>query len=426
MRVLLVTSRRPWPAHSGDRLRASLWLEALRGHRVTLVTPAARGPERGEDTGAAAGAGNGNGDDSLGAEARAGSGNPGAAAGPAGRSGAVGDAAPPGAAVVRVVEVRRPLPVLAAAAVAAAGRRLPLHTLLAAADWRRAIARAAEDDGPFDVAVVLLSRLVPWLPALPARRTILDAIDSAAVGMGERARAARGPARLFWRREAAAAARLEAAAARRFDAVVAVTAEESARFGPRGVTLPVGIALPPAAPPAGRTIDFAFWGRLPYFANRRAADLLLDRLWPRIRARRPGATLVLGGAEAPRRLRARDGRDGVTVVSPIGDRDALLARVRVALLPIGHGSGQSLKTLEAAAAGCAIAGTRRAFRSCEHLAAAALVEDDLDRLADRAVELVESGCFATAGARLRALVAAHDARPALLARMARLIEEGAA
>jgi polysaccharide biosynthesis protein PslH len=402
VRVLLVTSRSPWPPHSGDRLRALLWMEALRHHAVTLVAPPA--------------------DDAAGAAAGAAEGGQG----------------------VTRVEVRRSLPALAAGAFAVARRGLPAHTLLAARAWRRAIARAAASDGPFDVAIVLLSRLVPWLPELPARRTILDSIDSAAVGMAERARAARGPARLFWRRERRAAERLEAAAARRYDAVVAVTREESARFGDKGVTLPVGIPLPPLAA-AGRRggqgggqsggrdggrdeidrdVDFAFWGRLPYFANRRAARLLLDRLWPRIRARRPGATLLVGGAEAPRWLRARDGRDGVRVASPIGDRDALLAGVRVALLPIEYGSGQSLKTLEAAASGCAIAGTTLAFRGCEHLMSAAVVEDDPDRLADRAVELIESGRDGTAGRALRDLVERHDSRPALLARMARLVEEG--
>lgn len=383
MRILLVTSRCPWPPHSGDRLRALLWMEALREHAVTLVAPPG---------GEAAGAGEGS--------------------------------AGHGAARV---EVPRSLPALAAAVVATARRRLPLHTLLAARGWRRAIARAAEGEGPFDVAIVLLSRLVPWLPELPARRAILDSIDSAAVGMAERARAARGPARLFWRRERRAAERLEAAAGRRFDAVVAVTREESARFGEKGVTLPVGVALPGPAEvrPGGeeRRVDFAYWGRLPYFANQRAVRLLLERLWPRIRARRPEATLVVGGAEAPRWLRSRDGRDGVRVASPMGDRDALLADVRVALLPIEYGSGQSLKTLEAAAAGCAIAGTTLAFRGCEHLIPAAVVEDDPDRLADRAVELVESGADAAAGRASRALVEGHDSLPALLARMARLVEE---
>lgn len=372
VRILVVTSRRPWPPHSGDRLRALLWIEALAGHEVTLVTPA----------GAAT--------------------------------------AEPGAA--RVVEVARPPWSLAAAAAAAVARGLPLHTLLAAGAWRQALARAAEG-GTFDVAIVLLSRLVPWLPELPARRRVLDAIDSAAAGMEERARAARGPARLFWRREARAAARLEAAAARQWDRVAVVSADEAARFGDRAAVLPVGIELPPPAPAAGRRTDFVFWGRLPYFANRRALRLLLDRVWPRVRALRPAATLVVGGAEAPGWLAARDGRDGVSVVSPIADRDALLAGVRVALLPVAHGTGQSLKTLEAAAAGCAVAGTRRAFRGCAHLAAAAVVEDDPERLAERAVDLVASGAWEEAGRALRELVAAHDARPALLARMAALVEE---
>lgn len=431
MRVLLVTSRCPWPPHSGDRLRALLWMEALRGHAVTLVAPPARPAEAGARPGGAgqraapaeeavawsAVAGDEVAGDEVAGDAVA-------------EDAAVADAAAGEREVldhVARIEVRRSLPALAAAALATARRRLPLHALLAARGWRRAVARAAEAHGPFDVAIVLLSRLVPWLPELPARRTILDSIDSAAVGMAERARAARGPARWFWRRERRAAERLEADAARRFDAVVAVTGEESARFGGKGVTLPVGIPLPRLSPGGdpgdGRSVDFAFWGRLPYFANRRAVRLLLDRVWPRIRARRPGATLLIAGAEAPRWLRRRDGRDGVRVVSPIGDRDALLAGVRVALLPIEYGSGQSLKTLEAAAAGCAIAGTTLAFRGCEHLMPAAVVEDDPERLADRAVELVESGA-AAAGRALRALVEGHDARPELLARMARLVEEG--
>jgi hypothetical protein len=333
---------------------------------------------------------------------------------------------PPRRPAIERVDARRTPPVLGGALFAVLGGRLPLHTLLAARDWRRAITVAEERGGPFDVAIVLLSRLVPWLPELPARRTILDAIDSATVGMEQRARAARGPARLFWERERRATERLEAEAARRYDRVIAVTDEESRRFGARGVTLPVGIESCPLAPggagAARRPVDFAFWGRLPYFANRRAARLLVERIWPRIRRLRPAATLVVGGAEAPRWLRARDGREGVRVVSPIVDRERFLATVRVALLPIDFGSGQSLKTLEAAAAGCAIAGTTLAFRGCEELAVAALVEDDPDRLADRAAALAESGWEAS-GRRLHALAERHHSRAVLLARMTALVEE---
>ena len=85
------------------------------------------------------------------------------------------------------------------AASRVAREHLPLHTLLGARDWHSALAHA----GNFDTAIVLLTRADPWaFHAARARRWILDAIDSAAVGMSERAAAARGLSRAFWKSEA--------------------------------------------------------------------------------------------------------------------------------------------------------------------------------------------------------------------------------
>ncbi len=225
---------------------------------------------------------------------------------------------------------------------------------------------------------------------------------------------------MFWRSEARKAERLERDAEGRYDAIVTVTPVESDRFGAKGVVLPIGIAVS-ALGDARRDIDFAFWGRLAYFANEQAARTIVTRLWPRIRRQRPGATLLLGGAEAPAWIRQLHGRDGITVESPIADRDAALRRVRVALLPIGFGSGQSLKTLEAAEAGCAIAGTSLAFRGCEELVSAATIDDDPDRLADRAVALLANEDARTsAAAELRARVIRFYSRQATLEQMARL------
>src|SRR5512145_1013774 len=40
MRALVLSPRFPWPAYSGDRLRATIWLSALARHaEVTLVAP---------------------------------------------------------------------------------------------------------------------------------------------------------------------------------------------------------------------------------------------------------------------------------------------------------------------------------------------------------------------------------------------------
>lgn len=342
MRVLLLTSRSPQPPHSGDRLRASLWLEALRGHEVVV-------------------------------------------------------AAPP--------DLRR-TPFRAALRILREG--LPWHTMLAARDYRTA--------GAFDLAIVLLSRTDPWaFHAADAKRWILDAIDSAAVSMAERASAAHGPARAFWNGEARKSAQLERNAVHRYDAIATVTSVEADRFGAKGVTLPIGVAIHDLGD-APRTIDFGFWGRLPYFANSDAARTLVTRIWPRIRERRPKATLLLGGSEAPAWIRKLDGHDGISVESPMHDRDATLRRIKVALLPIAFGSGQSMKTLEAAEAGCAIAGTPLAFRGCEELASVAAVDDDPERLADRAVALSD----APANPELRARVIRFYSRQRTLDAMARL------
>ena len=288
-------------------------------------------------------------------------------------------AAPAGCASCLSVS-RSPVTLLRGIArVAADG--LPLHTLLSARDWQSSLAHT----GPFDTAIVLLTRTDPWaFHAVRARRWILDAIDSAAAGMTERATASRGLARAFWSSEARKAERLERAALQRYDAVVTVTREG---FDGRSTVLPIGIDISDLGGQP-RTIDFGFWGRLAYFANEEAVRTIVTRLWPRIRERHTEASLFLGGAEAPRWIRALHGRDGITVQSPMTSREATLRRIRVALLPIAFGSGQSLKTLEAAEAGCAIAGTPLAFRGCEELMPDAIVEQDLDSHAERAVALL--------------------------------------
>lgn len=359
MRILLVSSRAPVPPYSGDRLRALLWIEALREHDVTLVAP------RGGESGA------------------------------------------------RQIEVHPSAAARASAAIKALADGLPRHTILAAHDWRAAF----DGTGPFDTAIVLLTRTDPWVfDLLPAKRKILDAIDSATAGMLQRATASSGLARRFWLAEATRCQRLETDAGKRYDRVLTVTTEELSYFG-GGEVLPVGIAIG-EKPDGDRSIDFGFWGRLSYFANREAVRVLTRVLWPRIRAHRPAATLMIGGADAPFWIRRLDGRNGIQVISPMNDRASLLRRIRVALLPITAGSGQSIKTLEAAEAGCAIAGTTAAFRGCGDLMGLGVVEDDPHRLADLASGLLaDPDACTTIGLALRDSVVASFARDAMLERM---------
>lgn len=356
-RVVVVSSRFPWPVVTGDRIRALALLEALAPRaNVTLVAPDGR--------------------------------------------------VPAGAPPFRLVAVHRSAGRLAAAARRTVAAGLPATALLAAGyDWRGALAAVEREWGPFDVAVVLLARLDPWVfPHLWAKRRVLDAIGSLAANLEARARAARGAARFLWRLEAQRTARLERDAAARYDRVLVVADAERAAFGERSSAIFHGVQLG-ERPTGPRKFDVGFWGRLAYFANRDAATFLLEQIWPRVRRAKPDATLLIAGADAPLFVRRWNGRDGVTVVSPMAERSGLLRRVRVALLPLRFGSGQSNKVLEAAEASCALVATPEAVRGLDAIAAEAAVERDPAQLAARVLGLLADPAAAAAlGERLRLVV----------------------
>jgi glycosyltransferase involved in cell wall biosynthesis len=276
--------------------------------------------------------------------------------------------------------------------------------------------------------VVILSRVEPWVRAsLPEGMKILDAIDSLAANMRERAREASPVTRWIWRAEEMRTAAAERAIAATYDRVLFVSEEEARAAGPRGVAISNGVAVRPLEPRV-RRFDFGFWGRLAYFANADAARWLVDEIWPAIRAQQPSATLVIAGAHAPASLRRAAGqRPGITFLSPVDDMPALARDVRVAILPLRYGSGESTKMLEAAEAGCAVVTTPRGTRSLTALAPHAIVADDGPSLAREAVALLRDDARRDAlAAELRNAVVQHYARELTLDRLAALVMRKAA
>ncbi len=392
-KVLVVASRFPWPPFSGDRLRVTIWLAALAGQaEVALVAP----------------------------------------------EGVVPSDAPP----FRFFPAAPSVASGARGVVRVLREALPLQTLLAAPfAWSEALARARGEAGPFDATVVVLSRLDPWVwnaagagggtpPDQPARTPacrILDAIDSLRRNTEQRADQAKPPLRWFWRGEQRRLARTEAAAAKTYDHVIVVNEEDLADFDAQGSAISNGVVIG-TLDEHPRRYDFGFWGRLAYFANADAAEYLLDEIWPLILERKPSATLVVGGAEATKSIRRKANQPGVTLLSPVDHMPRLAREVRVALLPLRYGSGESTKTMEAAEAGCAIVGMPKAFRGVRALAAHARIASAPAAFADAAVSLVDDDAARTQMAReLRAAVAVSHARETTLARLAAIaIKEHAA
>lgn len=338
MKVIIVSSRFPWPPYTGDRLRAQIWIEALMDSaEVTLVSPLGELP-------------------SLPASFHH-------------------EPAERGESVRSLLRTLR--------------ERLPLHALVSAGyRWNDAVRRAEANRGPFDVSIVLLSRLHPWIPAAEGnRRTILDAIDSLTLSVEERSKEARGPMRAFWRREVARTRALENQLGTLYDRVTVVNESEVSLFGPRAVAVPNGVMIDPPGS-AVRDFEFGFWGRLAYFANLDAARLLIADIWPALRLREPSSRMVLAGADAPGEITSWNGRAGTTVISPMENRSELLRRISIALFPVRYGTGQSNKILEAAEAGCAIIATPEAMRGLDHLKPAAIVESDVKMFAEAASMLL--------------------------------------
>lgn len=373
-RAVVVTARFPWPPITGDRIRAAHWIRALSGGgwHVTLVAPA-------------------------------------------------------GSPVPKDVEhlvLRRSVQSTATNVLQLVRRGLPLHYAIASGyHWRRATSEL-QRMGRFDAAVVVLTRPAAWVDARAiADAAILDAVDALSASMRERA-ACSGPfTRAFWMRDAARTERHERGLATMFDAIAVISPDEAGAFN-EAAAIPLAIDVGPLDPGRPRPVDFGFWGRLPYFANEDAVRVLLGDVWPRIRARLPGATLVIGGAEAPERLRSHDGRDGVRVVSPMEDRAGLLRDVKIALLPVRFGTGQSTKVLEAAEAGCAMVATRRALRGQPELPDdAVVVAETPESIADAACALRGDGERRSAmTSSARAWVESHGDMERMLVAMRSLAE----
>ncbi len=107
-------------------------------------------------------------------------------------------------------------------------------------------------------------------------------------------------------------------------------------------------------PPAPRVL---FLGNLSVPHNIDAAQQLVRRIWPIVRAARPDATLELAGANPVPALLALHGRDGISVPGALPDLRPVWQRASVMVAPLRFSAGIQNKILEAMAAGVPVVTT---------------------------------------------------------------------
>ena len=266
---------------------------------------------------------------------------------------------------------------------------------------RRALSRAllalpAQSAAAYDVVHVEhlgLAGVVP--PSVPGLRS-LD-VQNIPSRMAAQALALEtGRRQQFLRRgELAAARRFQSSAVASTDFLSVVSAEDSADLGadarppatvavvPNGVDLDrFPVTELPNAP------SLVFTGTLDFQPNTEGIRWFVTEVFPRVRDRRPDATLDIVGRRPPGAVAALARVPGVALHSDVEDVVPFLAAARVVVVPLRIGSGSRLKVLEAMAAQRPVVSTSVGVEGLSVVPGRdALVADDPPAMAEKIVAL---------------------------------------
>jgi polysaccharide biosynthesis protein PslH len=103
-----------------------------------------------------------------------------------------------------------------------------------------------------------------------------------------------------------------------------------------------------------------FLARFSYEPNAEAADILINTIYPALKAKYPQCRLLLVGIDPTRAMQqAAQADPNIVVTGTVPEVLSYLASASVMVVPLIHGSGTRLKLLEAFAAGCPVVSTNK-------------------------------------------------------------------
>jgi polysaccharide biosynthesis protein PslH len=150
-------------------------------------------------------------------------------------------------------------------------------------------------------------------------------------------------------------------------------------------------------------------GSMQWLPSRSAAERLITRLWPRVRAAVPSARLLIAGWQADRYLARHAGVPGLELRPNVDHPRSFFGEVGVLVYAPGRGSGMKIKVMEAMAYGVPVVTTTEGVEGLlvepgRH----AQVADDDDTLVEMIVGLLRDRARAADMAReARALIVEH-------------------
>jgi glycosyltransferase involved in cell wall biosynthesis len=331
LKILLVTSRYPWPPRRGDQMRAVQMLDFLAAeHEVTLLTP-----EPGE-----------------------------------------GQPPPPAPADTAPYRLELYRPTRGASSLYGMGRvvleGLPLQSGLF---YQPDLGRKLRELAPrHDLGILQLVRLAVHLDDFGRTPLLVDLIDSLSLNFSLRADVDRIWLRPLLKVEARLLALGERKLAERAAGVILVCERDRQALVNR---LPPELAAKVSVvrlsvrerkvePPQEREKLWregdkgpvlAITGNLGYFVNVDAATWWLREVWPALRRLRPDVRVVLAGARPAAAVRREVERAGVKLIEGPRDMRSIISQATLALAPMRCGSGVPIKVLEAWSVGVPVVAT---------------------------------------------------------------------
>jgi glycosyltransferase involved in cell wall biosynthesis len=288
---------------------------------------------------------------------------------------------------------------MAARSALANGVRLPFSVALFRSRAMSGALAGALERGP-DLVQLQLVRMAPYLEELAGTPSVIDLLDASALGMRERARASRTPARQLFDVEADRLSRYEKGVIAGAGRALLISRRDFEYAGspPNARILSNGIdpVEPSPASAQREPKKVIFSGTMSFFPNADAAIWFGREIMPLVREATPDASFKVVGREPTRDVQALGSLPGVTVTGPVERIADELTSAAVSVCPMRYGSGMQTKILEAMAAGTPVVATGKGMEG---------IPEDLHRFLHRADS---TKAFAAETARIL-----EDPRPAL-------------
>jgi len=234
------------------------------------------------------------------------------------------------------------------------------HLLLDSPDVLPALQRVVARNPP-DVVLAYCSGMGRFAlhPVLAEFPLVVDMVDVDSMKWRDLGLRRGGPMGWIYRREARLLSEFEGALSMHARATTVVTHREASDLqrlapGARVLVSPIGVdadRLRPPSPPEDSQ-DVVFCGVMNYGPNEDAATWVVREVWPAVRKRKPGARLLLVGADPSTRVRhLASSADRVEVTGTVDDVRPYLWKAALAIAPLMTARGTQTKVIEAAGCG---------------------------------------------------------------------------